>query len=566
MKRTVHWLLLAILTTLVSCGGSSDDSQPLPPPEPSITVSPATASVNAGATRQFTATVVGFSNTAVTWQVDGVAGGSATTGTVNSAGLYTAPVVPPPGGTVTVTAVLQADPTFSDSAVVAVRFSNISLSGPYVFNFIGTDADGLFVTAGSFESDGAGNLTNGLQDLNHPTGVFEDLAFSGTYSIGPDGRGTMSVTSSFATLDFRLVLTERAGRALLMALDATANGTGVIRQPGASGAVANDDFVFRLDGVSNLGAVSLAGRFTLDATGGITGGVLDANDGGALTENSAFTGNSISEPGGRITASLDTALGPLDLRLYPFAAGSFLAVSLNFIPAVAGQVVQQNLDTFSDTDFSGDHAFLSNGFSPTRVASSAGRFSADGAGGIAAGLFDENDTGAIRQNVIFTGMYSVAPSGRAAFTLISQQETLSFAFYLTGAGGFFVRLDPDLTASGEFQPQSPGPFSAASLGGNLGLLLTGVSSSGEFDLDAQFVADGAGNLSGTVDINDFGALFEDFPIAGIYTVSPNGRGTLALDIGGEIFNSSFYATSDAHQFFVGVDTTEVIGGEARRQF
>ena len=56
-----------------------------------VSVSPASAFVNGGATEQFSATVQGFTNTAVTWSVDGVIGGSSAVGTITAAGAYTAP-------------------------------------------------------------------------------------------------------------------------------------------------------------------------------------------------------------------------------------------------------------------------------------------------------------------------------------------------------------------------------------------------------------------------------------------------------------------------------------------
>jgi hypothetical protein len=72
----------------------------------------------------FIATVTGSSNTAVTWQVNGVTGGSAKTGTISSAGSYNPPHSVPvstaansDGQTVDViiTAISQADSTASDS-------------------------------------------------------------------------------------------------------------------------------------------------------------------------------------------------------------------------------------------------------------------------------------------------------------------------------------------------------------------------------------------------------------------------------------------------------------------
>src|SRR5207253_3755042 len=61
----------------------------------SVTISPILATVAAGGTQQFSAVVQNTSNTAVTWQVNGVTGGNATVGTISSSGLYTAPGVVP---------------------------------------------------------------------------------------------------------------------------------------------------------------------------------------------------------------------------------------------------------------------------------------------------------------------------------------------------------------------------------------------------------------------------------------------------------------------------------------
>ena len=92
----------------------------LNPTAVSVTISPASATVAPNATEQFTATVTGSNNTAVTWQVNSVAGGNSTTGTVSAGGLYTAPATVPNSPNVTVTAVSQADGTKSASATVTV--------------------------------------------------------------------------------------------------------------------------------------------------------------------------------------------------------------------------------------------------------------------------------------------------------------------------------------------------------------------------------------------------------------------------------------------------------------
>jgi len=77
-------------------------------PVVAVSLSPRSASLSVGATQQFTATVTGSSNTAVTWSVTG--------GNISS-GLYTAPSA---AGTYTVTATSVADSSKSASSSVTV--------------------------------------------------------------------------------------------------------------------------------------------------------------------------------------------------------------------------------------------------------------------------------------------------------------------------------------------------------------------------------------------------------------------------------------------------------------
>lgn len=85
-----------------------------------VAISPTSTSVTTNGTIQFAATVTYTSNTAVSWQVNGSAGGSSTAGTISTSGLYTAPASVPSPATVTVTAVSQADSTKSANASVTI--------------------------------------------------------------------------------------------------------------------------------------------------------------------------------------------------------------------------------------------------------------------------------------------------------------------------------------------------------------------------------------------------------------------------------------------------------------
>src|ERR1019366_5978262 len=86
----------------------------------SVTVAPANESVVAGLARQYTATVTGLADTAVTWYAGGVAGGNSTVGTVSSAGLYTAPVALPGQNPVQITARSVATNTVYGSVYVTI--------------------------------------------------------------------------------------------------------------------------------------------------------------------------------------------------------------------------------------------------------------------------------------------------------------------------------------------------------------------------------------------------------------------------------------------------------------
>jgi len=101
-------------------GGGSSSGSTLPAAVVSVSVSPIVVSVPTQSSQQFTATVSNASNTAVSWQVNGVAGGNSTVGSISNSGLYTAPVVVPQSGTVTVVAVSQANTNTSSSAQVTI--------------------------------------------------------------------------------------------------------------------------------------------------------------------------------------------------------------------------------------------------------------------------------------------------------------------------------------------------------------------------------------------------------------------------------------------------------------
>jgi RHS repeat-associated protein len=112
-------------------------------PQISIAVSPSEAAVAAGGTQPFTATVTGAASSAVTW--------SASAGTIDATGLFTAPAG---YGTVTITATSQAYPQVQASATVVVSTGAAGQAFQY-------DANGNLLSDGmrTYEWDAENRLT-----------------------------------------------------------------------------------------------------------------------------------------------------------------------------------------------------------------------------------------------------------------------------------------------------------------------------------------------------------------------------------------------------------------------
>jgi hypothetical protein len=121
---------LSIILFNTGCGGgSSTSTTTVTQSSVRVTVQPASVSVSNFRTQQFTATVSGSSNTAVTWEVNKTAGGSQKFGFISSAGLYVAPSAVPTKidsqqntvtTTLTITAVSQADTTANGTSTVTI--------------------------------------------------------------------------------------------------------------------------------------------------------------------------------------------------------------------------------------------------------------------------------------------------------------------------------------------------------------------------------------------------------------------------------------------------------------
>ena len=123
----------------IQCDGSCSAVQPpnntfsffCPSGVTGVRVTPNPATIPLGRSQPFTGAVSGPQvwNSAVTWSVNGVAGGNATVGTINATGWYYPPVTVPSPATVTVTAASVQDSTVSGSANATITLgASVSLS------------------------------------------------------------------------------------------------------------------------------------------------------------------------------------------------------------------------------------------------------------------------------------------------------------------------------------------------------------------------------------------------------------------------------------------------------
>jgi len=173
---------IVIISIVAGCGGGN---QPRPP-SISVTVSPSTASVPMGTTQQFTPTVTGTTNTAVTWSVNGVSGGNSTVGTINAIGMYAAPSVVPSPASVTVTATSQADSTKSGNASATIT-SNVSVSvAPLSVTLVVNATQQFTATVTGTQNAGVTWSVNNVVGGNATAGTVSNSGFYMAPSVVPN--------------------------------------------------------------------------------------------------------------------------------------------------------------------------------------------------------------------------------------------------------------------------------------------------------------------------------------------------------------------------------------------
>jgi len=338
-------------------------------------------------------------------------------------------------------------------------------------------------------------------------------------------------------------------------------------------------YAFLFNGGDSGGAVVIAGSFTADGSGNITGGLEDISRVSGVSTSVSFTGTYTVGAGANNLGSMTlTSTTPAVTSTFGFALGGFdMGVATKgrfegtFERAGAdgvGQLEKQDPAGFSAAAVSGSYVLGFEGVNDTggRFVV-AGRFDANGVGALTNGQVDANSAGILINKASMTGAYSVVASGRgtAALAITGVINPVNVSFYVVSRKKLFAMQTDARSAtvkgvlSGTIKEQTGGPFHVSSLSGNAVVALQGVSGTDTSVLVGQATANGAGSLNGVTDQNDAGVIVLNRTFSGTYTVDADGLGRGTLTITGDPKVQTIYFEKPNKVFIMDTNTGAQFG-------
>jgi len=406
---------------------------------------------------------------------------------------------------------------------------NSDLNGNYAFLVSGFDPSGKnFMAAGSLFASG-GAISNGIMDTNDGGTVQTQIAFSGTYSIGADGVGTMTLVPVGRTFAVSFVPSGSGSfvqNANLIEFDNTGDqASGVLLQQTTSDfstALTSGGYAFGFLGSDAAGLrYGLAGAFT-GSPGIFSNGMLDSDDGGTLQSSQAFTGtfNTPNVSTGRGTMAFSVAGQAANYAFYVVNLQQVLVIEIDTTAIVSGSVLLQS-GPFGPA-FLTDAVFETTALPAAGTAlSQLGVITTDSSS-ILNTSFNNNTsvTGAIQTG---SGTYTVATAnGRTTLTGGTGLASSDPVIYLVQANqGFLVGTDTTVTF-GFMKAQSGSlTLSGTYAGGSLPPTFSGPSG----EVDAASATSGVLTLTYYASTSG-GLLANQSVILGYSSPSTNGRGTI----------------------------------------
>jgi len=439
--------------------------------------------------------------------------------------------------------------------------NNAELNGNYAFTFNGFSGNGttasVFGAVGRFTADGAGNLTGGEVVTNGVGGGASSAqAFLGTYSIGADNRGVMTLnfSGSSARLAFAMLAN---GNAQFIEFDASGGagtiGSGTMEKADTtaySTSRITGDYAFGAAGFDNANnRAAIEGRFTSNGTGTLTNAAGDVNAYGTDYPMSFTAANyAVSNTAtGRGTMSLAFTFGgaadSMNFVFYIVNSGKLFVMESDPVttatPLLNGAILQQQTPTggFTNASLSGNMVISLTGLSMCGSAAGvpkavAGLLTTNGTGALSL-TYDENYCRAPNSVTGAAGTYSVTSNGRASISI----GGYSLVAYLVSLNQVFLFVSDSNVLFGFGEAQAAGPFSNSSLNGPYAGFATNPAAYGVTVFSGEFSADGAnptGSLNGTEDIGAPSGPNPGVAFKATYSVAPsptNGRGTMTVTSG-----------------------------------
>jgi hypothetical protein len=557
-KEAHRWMLLhlsvAMIVVLGGCGGTNNTKlqNPSAPPTSAVSIAfqPApTGSISLAGKTPITAVVSNDpSDAGVDWsllcQNNGNCGTLTPLHTASGAATtYTPPqTISGNSQPFTVEAFATADHSKNVVTIISVTGFASNLKGTYVFETTGEDANGAYQLAGVIVLDGNGNVTSGEQTHNDPTISVSDPITGGSYYIGPDGRGTLTLNTADQNIgqqgieNLSLVLVS-SSHALIQTLDnpspllAASNeiSSGTLDLQ-TSKAAPTGGYAFVANGVDSSNAsMALGGVLNIDSPNTISGAgsVADQDDSltGTVTRGAPVSG----------TLTTPDSFGALKFNLSGFASSlqftGYIVDTMHIkliesdnrgsgtgFGTTAGVAISQGAATgtfLNNGSFAGTYVFNVVGQDligiPNTLAS-VGQFTADGSGNLNG--FNDEVLSAVAVSIsdLFTGTYALDTNGTgrvdSTINFSSNGTGPELIFYLTGNGNPPLVLDADANSSslgigsigvGLAHPQAAPPFS---LSGDYGFEFTQSNSATQNTATGQVTANPTSDtLTGFVDMN-----------------------------------------------------------------
>lgn len=449
------------------------------------------------------------------------------------------------------------------------------LTGSYAFNFSGNNASGFVAAAGTFTTDGNGNITTGEADITNLQNNTLYKSITGTYTAGQDGRGTITFTSVTGAPTFAFAIdTGGSGHGRLIEFDAApivTRGSGRLEAQSVTTCVVTGTgtntyagtFAFGGSGYASnfaaggAGPIGFAGTFTAippisPATQGSLGnGEMDSN-----APNNVLFGNGGNSISGVYQSGPDSTHCTLGLSaaglsnpnydVYPISFSDAFMIETDTVNGntpniTTAEMKQQFGQPFNTGSMSGAMAggvsgsVLSGSYVPyvsvMQMVSSSGSGSfqillTDNEGGIVSGTngtpfavtytadqFGRVDTGGFTVNGVF----------QPIFYLVSDDEA------------FVVSMLSGGPISGHLDTQTLSHFTTASINGTLVEGTSAPAVSADQNFSGYLTFDGSvtpATINGVQDVSTSSANTSAEAVTGTYVLSNtgavDGSGTVTL--------------------------------------